>query len=136
MIRRTCEVCLKNQAKYVCKKCGRAVCDSCFDLNLWVCASCRMVPFQLARKPASNSAFKFVILGFALFFVGLAMAFFAALSTGLGEGGFIFFFGPVPIILGSDGGLPFLLIALAALVLILLYVGYLALKSLSFVNEE
>lgn len=136
MIRRTCEVCLKNQAKYVCEKCGRAVCDSCFDLDLWVCASCMMASFQPARKPTPSPAFKFIILGFALFFVGLAMAFFAALLTGLGEGSFIFFFGPVPIILGSNKTVPFFLVALAALVLIFLYVGYLGLKSLSFVNEE
>ncbi|HID16894.1 TPA: DUF131 domain-containing protein [Candidatus Bathyarchaeota archaeon] len=140
MIRRTCEVCLKNQARYVCERCGRAVCDSCFDLDLWVCASCGMASLQPATvggRPASSFAFKFIILGFALVFAGLIIAFFAILSTGLSKGGFVFFFGPVPIILGSDGSFPLSLVVLAALVLTFLgALGYLILRSLSFANGE
>jgi len=120
---RSCKICLKNQAKYVCKLCGKLACEFCFNPHLWICIKCeeQQIPL-IAKQSSSFNLFKFVFLGFALIFIGMLIMFFAALLTGLSSS-FVLFFGPIPFILSFGErnlqALIFIAFIIAAFVLII-----------------
>jgi len=41
-----CEICGRRPAKFVCKDCGRVVCEEHFDPILWVCTDCKQRYFE------------------------------------------------------------------------------------------
>jgi len=129
---RTCEICNKRPAKYVCQECGREICEVCFDPYTWVCVECyrrirREVP-PLGRPPASPWPFpvKLFFLSFIVIFVGMLLLMAAAiLSGGSTSFGGVVFIGPIPIIIGSGPYFPLaIIIAIILMVLsILLFIG-------------
>jgi uncharacterized membrane protein len=97
---RTCELCLRNQAKYVCGKCGRAVCEFCFNSYLWLCLKCEGEQAQpIVKSSPGFDIFKFMFIGFTLIFVGILIMFIAFLLSNASGEGVILFFGPIPFIL-------------------------------------
>ncbi|MEM3392501.1 MAG: B-box zinc finger protein [Candidatus Bathyarchaeia archaeon] len=122
---RSCEICLRNQAKYVCEQCNKLVCEVCFNPSLWVCIRCEKERVPLTVEQASSfNLFKFIFLGFMLIFIGMLIMFFSALFTGL-SGNFILFFGPIPFILSigknSFYSLVFIIFIILTFALLLLF---------------
>ena len=94
-----CDLCGVNQALYVCKICGRKVCNSCFDLSSWSCIECSeksLVREEIGFKPVIT-VFKAFLIGFIIIAVGLILMVVAALLSG-GTASIGFFFFPIPII--------------------------------------
>lgn len=102
---RTCEICGKRTARYVCQECGEEVCEACLEPHLWVCSKCysrvkrEAPPFEVIPWA---TPFKLFLLGFFLIFIGMI---FVMISVVLSEApatfGAIVFVGPIPIVLGA-----------------------------------
>ncbi|KPV62081.1 MAG: hypothetical protein AOA66_1450 [Candidatus Bathyarchaeota archaeon BA2] len=122
---RTCEICGKRAARYVCQECGHEVCQFCFEPNTWVCLDC----YNHLRREAQVEAFpwpapfKLFLLGFILMFIGMILMVIAAVFFGVPAGaGFVVFIPPLPPIGFGAGQYAFFAILLAvalAIVLIL-----------------
>jgi uncharacterized membrane protein len=131
---RDCEVCLRKNAMYVCRECGREICDSCFYVSRWLCTEC--YERAAAKYPESRVgrfeqvegvplAFKVFMIGFFVILVGIMFIMVASLpSPGSNvSGGGIFLIGPIPIVFGY-GQYSFWTIALAAILTIVVVVFF------------
>jgi len=114
---RTCEICGKRVARYVCQECGRKVCQFCFEPNTWVCLDC----YNHLRREAPvleafpwPTPFKLFLLGFILMFVGMILMVIATIFFGSpsSAGGVIWIL-PLPPIGFGAGPYAFLAILLA-----------------------
>ena len=80
----TCELCGERPAKFVCSRCGKAVCERCFDPAAWLCASClkevATVPAGLTFTPALPLSW--LAVGFALFLIGAVLIALGAILSG------------------------------------------------------
>jgi len=124
---RTCEICGKRVARYVCQECGREVCQFCFEPSTWVCLDCCN---RLRREAPVLEAFpwptpfKLFLLGFILMFLGMIVLTIATIFFGSSSsaGGVIWIL-PLPPIGFGAGPYAFwailLVIALAILTLVL-----------------
>lgn len=103
---KTCEICGKHTAKYICQQCGREVCQFCFEPNTWICSDCysnlkretsALEPFQL------STPFKLFLLGFVLMFAGIIIVMIATVlfGTSASAGAVIWIFPLPPIGLGT-----------------------------------
>ena len=108
---RDCEVCLRKNAMYVCRECGREICDSCFYVSGWLCTEC--YERTAAKYPESRVgrfeeveavplAFKLFMIGFFVIFVGIMLIMVASFLSPESNvsGGGIFLIGPIPIVFG------------------------------------
>jgi len=124
---KTCEICGKRVARYVCQECGREVCQFCFEPNTWVCQDC----YNNLRREAPvleafpwPTPFKLFLLGFILMFLGMIVLTIATIFFGSSSsaGGVIWIL-PLPPIGFGAGPYAFwailLVIALAILTLVL-----------------
>jgi len=106
-----CEVCRRKGAMYICRECGRAICDNCFYFPSWLCMECH--ERASAKHPELRVgafedvegvplAFKVFMIGFFVIFVGIMLIMAASLlSPGSNmSGGGIFLIGPIPIVFG------------------------------------
>lgn len=112
-MRAICELCGKEQALFVCSRCGKKVCPSCFEPSAWLCRSCYKALEAGARAVEETMLPplpRWLVLGVALAFLGLVL-----LSIGLllsGRGAIIFI--PFPIVVvGSTTALMVLLLLLS-----------------------
>jgi len=114
---RTCDICGKRVARYVCQECGREVCQFCFEPNTWVCPDC----YNHLRREAPvleafpwPTSFKLFLLGFILMFVGMILMVIGAVFFGVPAGaGVLVFIPPLPPIGFGAGPYAFLAILLA-----------------------
>jgi len=126
---RECEICGRRSTMYVCRECGREICDSCFYVPWWLCMECYD---RAAKHPEAHAdrfrevegaplAFKLFMIGFFVIFIGimLVMAASLLLPGSNVSGGGIFLIGPITIVFGY-GQYSILIIAFA---LILTIVG-------------
>lgn len=119
---KVCEVCLKNQAKYVCSRCGKIICEDCFNPYSWSCIKCEELQTSLITKQSSSfNPFKFIFLGFTLIFIGILIMFLAALLTGLSNS-FIIFFGPIPFMLSFGKSNLQILVFIAFIIAIIAFI--------------
>jgi len=107
---RDCEICRRKSTMYVCRKCGREICDSCFYVPGWLCMEC--YDRAAAKHPEAHvdrfevegvpPAFRLFMIGFFVIFVGIMLIMIASLlSPGSNvSGGGIFLIGPIPIVFG------------------------------------
>jgi len=107
---RDCEICRRKSTMYVCRECGREICDSCFYVPGWLCMEC--YGRAAAKHPEVHAhrfevegvplAFKLFMIGFFVIFVGIMLIMIASLlSPGSNvSGGGIFLIGPIPIVFG------------------------------------
>ena len=82
---KTCEVCGKRAARYICQECGREVCQFCFEPNTWVCSDCYNHPKQETSALEFfqwSTPFKLFLLGFVLMFVGIIVMMIATVLFG------------------------------------------------------
>ena len=102
---RSCEICGKRAARYVCQECSRNVCEACFEPNTWSCSDCYSRLKSAAPTPGyvqSGVLFKLFLSGFFLVLVGMIFVMVAAiLFGGTTSFGGIIFVGPIPIIFGA-----------------------------------
>mgnify|MGYP000527656819 CR=1 FL=1 len=107
-----CEICNRRDAKYVCKECGRRVCELCFDPYTWTCIECLdrlkhriktpiYTPTQISTS-MFNSIVKFTTLGFIIIFIGMILIMLGAITGGVQVSGGIIIvpFIPLPLIIG------------------------------------
>jgi len=118
---RTCEICGKRPARFVCQECGRQVCEVCFDPKRWLCIDCsRRLTEEIpsALETPFLTPFKLFFIGFAVIFAGMIVLMGASILSGTlaGTGGFVWIFPLPPIVFGS--GQEALWVALIAIVLL------------------
>jgi len=131
---RDCEVCLRKNARYVCRECGREICDNCFYVPGWLCTEC--YERTAAKHPESRVgrfeevegvplAFKVFMIGFFVIFVGIMLIMVASLLSPESNvsGGGIFLIGPIPIVFGY-GQYSFWTIAFAVILTIVAVVFF------------
>jgi uncharacterized membrane protein len=102
---RTCKICGKRSAKYICQECGREICEACLEPHTWVCTECnkhlklRTPFFQTDPWP---TPIKLLLLGFLLIFIGMLLIMITTVLYGTSANfGAIIFIGPIPIVLGA-----------------------------------
>lgn len=115
---RTCEICGKRVARYVCQECGREVCQFCLEPNTWVCLDCYHSLKQ--ETPTLEvfpwpTPFKLFLLSFLLILIGTIFILIASVLPGKFSIGAIIFLGPIPIILGAGPHLIWVIILAFAL---------------------
>ena len=116
----TCELCGERPARFVCSRCGRAVCPSCFKPSAWLCARCYEEAVGKARPALAPvgvlgpEAMRWVIAGSALVFLGFILLLIA--STISGKGAVVIF--PLPVVFVGD-----LVLFVALLMVTLLFVA-------------
>jgi len=118
---RTCGICGKRVARYVCQECGREVCQFCLEQNTWVCLDCyhslKQETPRLEVLPWSTP-FKLFLLSFLLMFIGTIFIVIASVLPGTFSIGAIIFLGPIPIILGAGPHLIWAIILAFALTIL------------------
>ncbi len=108
-----CEVCGRKQALFVCSRCGRKVCRSCFDPITWMCSSCREA-MGLTPAPGPGLPFSWLAAGLALIFLGSLLTALGFLLAG--QQGFVVVF---PFFVLAGGPAPAYLIILFAVMALL-----------------
>jgi uncharacterized membrane protein len=97
---KTCEVCGKRAARYVCQECGREVCQFCFESTAWVCLDCYNSLNREGSAPGSfgwSTPFKLFLLGFVLIFVGIIVMMIATVLFGASmDAGAVIWVFPLP----------------------------------------
>ena len=97
---KTCEVCGKRAARYICQECGREVCQFCFEPNTWFCSDFYN---SLKRETSALESFqwatpfKLFLFGFVLMFAGIIVVIIATVlfGTSMDAGAIIWIF-PLP----------------------------------------
>lgn len=124
-----CEICGYRDAMYVCRNCGKEICDECFNHNLWACSICyeKMNVYQdrLQTSNFFNAFFKLFLLGFFMIFLGIILIIISSfISEGKISGGTVFIIGPIPILFGFgpySSSLIFFAILLMMIILLALF---------------
>ena len=116
----TCELCGERPARFVCSKCGRAVCPSCFRPSAWLCARCYEEAVGKARPALGPEAMRWVIAGLVLVALGFILLLVA--STISGKAAVVIL--PLPVAFVGDLALfvALLMVALLAVALFLVLV--------------
>ena len=132
MMALACVLCGKRTATYVCRDCGRTVCNDCFDPIHWSCSECqtRLRPSAAAGYAPSSQfsvATWLFFAAFAMIFIGILLMTVGSLSSlnpNNVSSGVVILVGPIPIILGA-GQYSFALVGLAILLTIFVLVFFL-----------
>ena len=113
-----CEVCGERETRYICRACGRRVCENCFDQETWLCRLCSSE--ARTREPASSRALAILALGIMLTFVGLVVlvAGLASSATEAAGGAFVLV-GPFPLVVTFDKAAPLLFLLIPVLFVVL-----------------
>jgi len=135
---KTCEICGRNPAVYVCSECGRNVCPECFEPDDWICSICYEERHNaLGRRPSIPHILptNLLMIGFLLVFLGVILMFIAGLTgEASASSGLIVFIGPIPIILGA-GKYSLLAVILAVILTIFGIILYVFLRRLVLRDE-
>lgn len=128
---RSCEICGRKVSRYVCQECGRAICESCIEPDMWLCLDCygkmerttaRGAEFE-ETAPMFPPALKLFFIAFVLIFLGILILMLTAILSGLTKAsGLILFLGPIPVIFGVGENLALLLIIAAILTILCIVV--------------
>ena len=128
---KTCEVCGKRAARYICQECGRKVCQSCLELPTWICLECYT---NLKRETSLesfqwSSPLKLFLFGFVLMFVGIIIMMIATFLFGVPmEGGTIIWIFPFPPIGFGIGSYAFWAISLSVALTVLSLILFIVLR--------
>ena len=109
MSSKVCESCNRNSAMYVCRDCGKTICESCFSLNDWKCYTCSR---QMSATSAMSipermvsgwsTALTLLAASFIIILVGMVLMMLASVSSGgTASSGVVIFIGPFPIAIGA-----------------------------------
>lgn len=108
MSQRICEQCSRSTAMYVCTKCGKAVCPTCFDPHAWMCQNCSQhlpaietidLPRNIVKGwPIGLTIF---LVSFIMIVIGMLLMTFASVSSTGSSSGLVIFIGPFPIAVGA-----------------------------------
>lgn len=120
-----CDICGTQEARFVCKRCGKRVCVQDFRQEQWLCASCG--PNAHLEGPEVTSVSQIglswiLFASFAMVFIGMILMMIASFTQGRGStsGGAIILVGPIPIILGSGPESTWMTLLAAAITVIAL----------------
>ena len=75
-MRATCEICGRARAMFVCARCGRKACPSCFIPSAWLCRICYEAEAgdkALGARISAQLPWKWLISGLVLMAVGLSL---------------------------------------------------------------
>jgi len=102
---KSCKICGKRAARYVCQECSRTVCEICLKPNTWFRSDCYSRLKGAAptlEYTRSATLFKLFLVGFFLILVGVIFVMIAAVLFGdTASFGGIILVGPIPIIFGA-----------------------------------
>lgn len=106
---KTCQICGKRPARYVCQECGQEVCQICLEPHTWVCLTCyekfrqKTPPLlkEIPGVPFWPLPFKLLLLGFLLIFIGMILVIMASIFLGASAGAVIWIIPFPPILLGA-----------------------------------
>ncbi|RLI47276.1 hypothetical protein DRO69_01085 [Candidatus Bathyarchaeota archaeon] len=119
---RTCKICGKRTARYICQECGREVCEICLEPHRWICTEC----YKLLKPEAPavetvpwSTPLKLFLLGFLLIFIGMTLIITATALSGTSTNfSAIVFIGPIPIVLGAGPNAIWMIILAVAVTII------------------
>lgn len=122
---RTCEVCGKRSARYVCQECGREVCEACLEPRTWVCSNCYSrvkleAPAPTVEAFTWSTPIKLFLLGFLIIFVGMIVMMIAAIFFGASAGAMIWILPFPPVIVGAGPYLYSMWVAVLAVAVVVL----------------
>mgnify|MGYP003885798383 CR=1 FL=1 len=118
-LKRTCALCGLRPARYVCSRCGKTVCEGCFDTSLWLCTACleELRPAEArVTGPWSPVLSRWLPIGMALVMVGAILMVISFLLSG--QPGILLVFPFVVVMAGAP--MPVITYALLALALALM----------------
>ena len=129
---KTCEVCGKRAARYICQECGREVCEFCFEPTAWVCLDC----YNSLKREASalgsfgwSTPFKLFLLGFVLMFAGIMVMMIATVLFGASvDTGAIIWVFPLPPIGFGTGPYAFWVVLLGVALTVLGLILFIVLR--------
>jgi len=131
-----CEICGKQEARFVCSRCGRRVCLQDFREGQWLCTTCEPTAQTEASdfRSAFPMGFSWIFLAsFALVFIGMVVMMIASFTQGHGttSGGAVILIGPIPIVLGNGPESAWLIVLAAVITAIALVASLLARRKMS-----
>jgi len=124
-----CEICGVQEARYVCRRCGKRVCAKDFLPGRWLCTSCEPITRTKAPEPAGVfpvGVSWIIFASFAMVLIGMILMMIASMTQGQGvtSGGAVILIGPIPIILGG-GPQSGWLILLGAIITVVAFAAFL-----------
>lgn len=127
-----CEICGERGSKYVCQKCGRRVCELCFNPYSWVCTECySKTGLQIAEEHTGiELPVKLFIIGFIAMFIGVILIIIGSLALGANVSGGIVIFPFIPVVFGF--GPEATLMAIIAIVIALIVAMIAITKAIRF----
>ena len=129
VLRATCEICGRERALFVCARCGKKVCPSCFIPSAWLCRSCyeaemaRIEQGILEAPLSPRFPAGWFILGVALVITGLTLVLVGLALSGRSAIVFI----PFPILV-IGGSMSLVLLILVGLILAFSLAFFMVLK--------
>ena len=131
-----CEICGKQEARFVCSRCGRRVCLQDFRQGQWLCTTCEPTAQTEASdfRTAFPMGFSWIFLAsFGLVFIGMVVMMIASFTQGRGttSGGAVILIGPIPILLGNGPESAWLIVLAAIITAIALVASLLARRKMS-----
>jgi len=125
-----CDICGIRDARYICSKCERRVCEKCFNTQFWICSKCESqnYPTYTEGWKTVDTIMKTFTIGFIIIIIGMILIMLSQIIVGGAFGGIIIF--PfIPIIFfqnleGASAILFTLLMMIAMIILIALWVYF------------
>lgn len=81
-----CEICGLREAKYVCSKCGRRVCEDCLEPNEWKCIKCIESGeggfIEIGGDEKTEILWKTTLIGFVIIFIGIILIMISSIIMG------------------------------------------------------
>jgi uncharacterized membrane protein len=118
-----CEICGIRDAKYVCSKCGRRLCEECFNTQLWMCRECigQNYPKYVEGWRVADTLMKTFTIGFTVILIGIILIMLSQIIIGGTFGGIIIFpFIPIIFFQKLEGATAILFILLMIATMIIL----------------
>ena len=119
-----CDICGTQEARFVCRRCGKRVCLQDFRQGQWLCADCGPNAHSEGQVTnVSSMGLSWILFAsFAMVFVGMILMMIASFTQGDGStsGGAVILVGPIPIILGGGPESTWMILLAAAITVIAL----------------
>ena len=119
---RTCKICGKRAARYICQECGREVCETCLEPHTWVCTECYKhvkLKSPLFETDPWPTPLKLFLLDFLLIFLGMILITLTAVLSGTSANfGAIIFIGRIPIVMSAGPNSNWMIILAVAVTIV------------------
>jgi len=121
-----CDICGERRAAFVCSRCGRKVCQNCFDASSWLCLYCLKELGKARQRPIEFPA-GLLVLAVALFLIGALLIAVGAMMSGPPA---VWFWPPFFFVMTGSTAIAFAILALVLFVASALLIIYAIIKFL------